>query len=35
MSFRIRHGILMDYRPKPGETEVVIPEGVTEIGPRV
>lgn len=31
MIFRIRYGSSMDCKPEPGETEVVIPESVTEI----
>ena len=32
MAFEIEHGILEKYIPEDGETEVVIPEGVTRIG---
>lgn len=32
MSFEIENGILKEYIPESGETEVVIPDGVTRIG---
>lgn len=32
MSFEIRNGVLKNYRAKPEETEVTIPEGVKIIG---
>ena len=32
MSFEIENGILKKYIPESGETEVVIPDGVTRIG---
>ena len=31
MGFEIKNGILIEYEPEPGVTEVVIPDGVTEI----
>ena len=32
MSFKIENGVLEEYLQKNGETEVIIPDGVTEIG---
>ena len=32
MGFEIVDGVLMQYRAEPGETDVVIPHGVTRIG---
>lgn len=35
MAFTIENGLLKEYRLESGETEVVIPNGVTEIGGKV
>lgn len=32
--FEIRDSILLQYTPAPGETEVILPEGIREIGAR-
>lgn len=32
MAFQIENGVLKKYIEEPGVTEVVIPDGVTEIG---
>ena len=32
MAFQIENGVLKKYTEEPGVTEVVIPDGVTEIG---
>ena len=34
MGFQIEDGVLIKYTEEPGVTEVVIPDGVTEIGDR-
>lgn len=32
MGFEIKNGVLEEYREEPDVTEIVIPDGVTEIG---
>lgn len=34
MAFEIENGVLVNYNPEPGETEIIIPDGVTKIGDR-
>ena len=32
MPFRIENQVLIEYHEEPGVTEVIVPDGVTEIG---
>ncbi len=34
MALEIKNGVLVKYTPEPGETEVTVPDGVTEIGEK-
>ena len=34
MALEIKNGVLVKYTPEPDETEVIIPDGVTEIGEK-